>query len=331
MILALTANGPGEFAGWVRPLLAALYDARSGARRARLLRPRRLRQRLRSGVRARALPAGDRLYAGRVPALRAGPRSRRIAARVPIGVQYLGRRPHARCAAARSSRRGRDRLQVFAPEICASVSSACSPSTRRTSSSCAAGACRPSASRSSATWSSTARSMRRPERSAARPIPTAARDGVIFFPGSRKHEIEQIFPMFVRTALQLRRRLPDVPIAFARSPFTSDAELRAVLARGGIRVAYGVPSVLAADGASLEAGGERFALVKAAHARRAAGPARGVAARNESDRTGGARRARDRGPAVKRAGTRRDQRTAAIPRPRTADRHSASNARRPLP
>ena len=25
MILALTANGPGEFAGWVRPLLTALY------------------------------------------------------------------------------------------------------------------------------------------------------------------------------------------------------------------------------------------------------------------------------------------------------------------
>jgi hypothetical protein len=92
----------------------------------------------------------------------------------------------------------------------------------------------------------------------------AARDGVIFFPGSRKHEIEQIFPMFVRTAVQLRRRLPGVPIAFARSPFTTDAELGAALARGGVRRAYGMPSVLAADGASLEAGGERFAVVKAA-------------------------------------------------------------------
>ncbi|MGA2391727.1 MAG: hypothetical protein ABSH03_00075 [Candidatus Lustribacter sp.] len=92
----------------------------------------------------------------------------------------------------------------------------------------------------------------------------AARDGVIFFPGSRKHEIEQIFPMFVRAAVQLRRRLPGVPIAFARSPFTSDAELRSALARGGVRVAYGIPSVLAPDGASLEAAGERFAVVRAA-------------------------------------------------------------------
>jgi hypothetical protein len=92
----------------------------------------------------------------------------------------------------------------------------------------------------------------------------AARDGVIFFPGSRKHEIEQFFPLAVRAALQLRRRLPDVRIAFARSPFTTDAELGAALARGGDRVAYGIPSRLAADGASLEAGGERFAVVKAA-------------------------------------------------------------------
>jgi hypothetical protein len=91
----------------------------------------------------------------------------------------------------------------------------------------------------------------------------AARDGVIFFPGSRKHEIEQMFPLLVRAAVQLRRRLPDVRMAFARSPFTTDAELGAALARGGIRVMYGMPSVLAADGASLEAGGERFAVVKA--------------------------------------------------------------------
>jgi len=87
---------------------------------------------------------------------------------------------------------------------------------------------------------------------------------VIFFPGSRKHEVAEIFPMFVRTAVQLRRRLPNVPIAFARSPFTSDAELSAALARGGIRVAYGMPAVLAADGASLEAAGERFAVATSA-------------------------------------------------------------------
>jgi hypothetical protein len=68
----------------------------------------------------------------------------------------------------------------------------------------------------------------------------------------------------VRTAVQLRRRLPDVRIAFARSPFTTDAELGAALALGGIGRAYGMPAVLSADGASLEAAGERFAVVKSA-------------------------------------------------------------------
>ncbi len=92
----------------------------------------------------------------------------------------------------------------------------------------------------------------------------AARDGVIFFPGSRKHEVEEIFPMFVRAAVQLRRRLPGVPISFARSPFTTDAALASALARGGRRVAYGMPAKLAADGASLVAADERFAVVKAA-------------------------------------------------------------------
>ena len=73
-----------------------------------------------------------------------------------------------------------------------------------------------------------------------------------------------MFPLFVRAAVQLRRRLPGVPIAFACSPFTTDAELGAALARGGARRAYGMPAALAAGGASLEAGGERFAVVKAA-------------------------------------------------------------------
>jgi len=80
----------------------------------------------------------------------------------------------------------------------------------------------------------------------------AARDGVIFFPGSRKHEIEQMFPLFVRTAVQLRRRLPASAsrLRARRSrPMRSSARARA----GRYRPAYGIPSVLAADGASLEA------------------------------------------------------------------------------
>ena len=51
--------------------------------------------------------------------------------------------------------------------------------------------------------------------------------------------------MFVRVALNLRRMLPDVPIAFAGSPFVPDDVLRdALAAGGGTPLAYGAPAAL---------------------------------------------------------------------------------------
>ena len=91
----------------------------------------------------------------------------------------------------------------------------------------------------------------------------AARDGIVIFPGSRKHEIVNAFPLFVRVALNLRRMLPDVPIAFAGSPFVPDDVLRAALAKGGeIALAYGAPAELH-DG-EIVAEGARFPLLRSA-------------------------------------------------------------------
>jgi hypothetical protein len=99
----------------------------------------------------------------------------------------------------------------------------------------------------------------------------AAHDGIVLFPGSRKHEVVNAFPLFVRIALNLRRMLPDVAIAFAGSPFVPDDVLRAALARGGeIALAYGAPSELV-DG-SVVAEGHAFPLVR--HAMGAAATAR---------------------------------------------------------
>jgi lipid A disaccharide synthetase len=96
----------------------------------------------------------------------------------------------------------------------------------------------------------------------------AARDGILLFPGSRKNEVAHATPMFVRIAVQIRRRLPGVPIAFARSPFGTDAELEAGLATGGVRTMYGLRATLERDagGAAVAilAEGERFPLVTAA-------------------------------------------------------------------
>jgi len=96
------------------------------------------------------------------------------------------------------------------------------------------------------------------------PDTDVARDGIILFPGSRKHEIAQMLPMFVRIALQLRRRLPQVPLAFAHTPFGSDDELARALAVGGAREAYGMRGELEPGGTAILAGGERFPLVTAA-------------------------------------------------------------------
>lgn len=89
----------------------------------------------------------------------------------------------------------------------------------------------------------------------------AAQDGVVLFPGSRKAEVENAFPMFVRLAVNLRRRLPGVPIAFAGSPFVDDDTLRTALARGGATpLAYGLSAALG-DGA-IVADGQSFPLVR---------------------------------------------------------------------
>jgi len=262
MILALTANGPGEFAGWVRPLLAALYardpaldvrvfcvpdDYASGHEGdyIRSLFPRATAYtpgeyvRFALGRPLAGMPAhadrvqylgGDLMHAARLHDRLGGVATAYKFSRKKYAERF--RRVFAVDEANMTQLLGwgvpAERITVVGNLVIDGVLGE------------AAGA-----------FGGDAES-------------DAARDGVIFFPGSRKHEIEQMFPMFVRAAVQLRRRLPGVPIAFARSPFTTDAELAAALARGGIRVAYGLPAVLAADGASLEAAGERFAVVKAA-------------------------------------------------------------------
>jgi hypothetical protein len=262
VILALTANGPGEFAGWVRPLLGALYDrdpgldARvfcvpddyaSGHERdyVRALYPQAtvyapgeyLRFALGRGL--DGLPAqvdrvqylgGDLMHAARIADRLGG-----------IATAYkFSRKKYTRKFTRVFAVDDANRKQLLGwgipPDQITVVGNLAID-----------GALAEAAGRFGGETES-----------------DAARDGVIFFPGSRKHEIEHMFPMFVRAALQLRRRLPDARIAFARSPFTTDAELGAALARGGIREAYGSPSTLAPDGASLEAAGVRFPVVRAA-------------------------------------------------------------------
>lgn len=260
MVISITANGPGEFAGWVRPLVAALRardpataihvlavpdDFASGHEAAYV-------ERLFPGVRAYPPAVYVRLALGRsVPGL--PPRVDRV--------QYLGgdlahaARVHARLGGIATSykfsrrRYARTFARVFAVDAAnrAQLLGWGTPAERI------------------AVVGNLAIDGALGEAAGAfgDPPSDAASGGIILFPGSRRNEIANVLPLFVRVALNLRRMLPDVPIAFAGSPFADDDELRATLARGGLHpLSYGAPAELL-DGA-IVAEGVRFPLVRAA-------------------------------------------------------------------
>lgn len=67
----------------------------------------------------------------------------------------------------------------------------------------------------------------------AQPEAGAPDGGVLFMPGSRRYEVEQLIPFFFTAALELRREDPSLPIAFGISPFTQIEPVRAAVEAGG--------------------------------------------------------------------------------------------------
>jgi hypothetical protein len=260
MRIAITANGPGEFAGWVRPLAAALR-ARDPA------------------VELHVICVPDDFATGReasyieslFPGVHAYPPAQYL--RLALGrgveglppefdrVQYLGGdlshavRVHARLGGVATSYKFSRPKYASKFELIFAVDEANEKQLKG--------------------WGTPAERIRvvgnlaidgaLGEASGAfgDPPSDAAHDGIVLFPGSRKHEIANVFSLFVRVALNLRRMLPGVPIAFAGSPFVSDDALRDALAHGGEHpLSYGASAQLV-DG-DVVAEGARFPLVRAA-------------------------------------------------------------------
>ena len=63
--------------------------------------------------------------------------------------------------------------------------------------------------------------------------PGAPEGGILVMPGSRDYEVDNLIPFFYTMALRIRRERPDVPIAFGLSPFTPLADVRAAIEGGG--------------------------------------------------------------------------------------------------
>jgi len=266
VILAITANGPGEFAGWVRPLVAALY-ARAPALDVRIFCvPDDYATGYEAAYAGRLFPQAVVYPSATYVRFALGRPVEGLPARVDR-VQYLGgdlmhaARVHDRLGGVATSykfARKRDATRfarVFALDEANRA--------RLLTTGIPAGHI--AIVGNLAIDGALAEAAGHFGGDAA--DDDAARDGILIFAGSRKLEVANATPFFVRVAVQLRRRLPGVPIAFARSPFASDDDLAAALAAGGVRMAFGHPATLErnADVATaILAGGERFPLVGAA-------------------------------------------------------------------
>ncbi|HEY5339665.1 MAG TPA: hypothetical protein VIK27_01450 [Candidatus Aquilonibacter sp.] len=63
--------------------------------------------------------------------------------------------------------------------------------------------------------------------------PGAPQDGVLIMPGSRGYEVEHLIPFFFTAALRIAREVPGTNIAFGISPFTPLSDVRAAIERAG--------------------------------------------------------------------------------------------------
>ena len=61
----------------------------------------------------------------------------------------------------------------------------------------------------------------------------AASEGILIMPGSHRAQVAQLYPFFLTVALRIRAKRPDLPIAFGVSPFTPLQEVRDAVQSGG--------------------------------------------------------------------------------------------------
>ncbi|HTZ55524.1 MAG TPA: hypothetical protein VMB20_10720 [Candidatus Acidoferrum sp.] len=88
---------------------------------------------------------------------------------------------------------------------------------------------------------------------AQQPVEPGAPDGgILVMPGSRDYEVDNLIPFFFTTALRIKRERPDVPIAFGLSPFTPLDDVRAAIEGGGH------PRIWAQRGRLIEEDGRSF-------------------------------------------------------------------------
>jgi hypothetical protein len=246
MRIALTANGPGEVAGWVRPLLRRIYERAPDTEVHIFLVPDDYATGFEAAT-ARALFPQASVYDPKTYVKFALGRTVEGAPKSVDVVQYLGgdllhaARLHARLKGAAAtykfSRKGYRKLfdRAFAVDE--------------------------KNAEQLMSWGTPAERIERVGNLAIDGALLEAQstletdppeDGILMMPGSRGYEVENLIPFYFTTALRIAAERPEIPIAFGLSPFTAYAQVREAIERGGD------PRVFAQRGRLIEEGERAF-------------------------------------------------------------------------
>jgi lipid-A-disaccharide synthase len=250
MRIAFTANGPGEVAGWFRPLVRRLYERDPDLEVWLFCVPDDYATGYESKLARRLFPSAHVYDPKSYLRVALGRDAADLPDRVDV-VQYLGGdlmhalRLHGRLGGVAStykfSKRGyRNRFARFYAVDAKNVEQLRSSETP---------ADRIVRVGNLAIDGALLEAQQRLE-------PGAPEGGILVMPGSRDYEVDNLIPFFFTMAVRIARERPDIPIAFGLSPFTPLADVRAAIERGGD------PRVWAQRGALVEEG-ERAYLVTA--------------------------------------------------------------------
>ena len=232
MRIAITSNGPGELSGWVRPLLGALYRIEPATDVTLFFVPDDYATGREPDVARALFPQTRVVPASAYLRFALGRRAPDLPDRVDV-VQYLGgdlmhaARVHARLGGRASAYKFARRRETKSFERAFAVDE------KNASDIAKAGYPRDRVRvvGNLAIDGALAEAAGDVRTDADRPqIPP---DGVLVMPGTRKYEVANLVPFFVRVAERLRATRPDIPVAFAVSPFTTEAELARAFATGG--------------------------------------------------------------------------------------------------
>lgn len=227
MRIAFTANGPGEVAGWLRPLLRSLYRQSPGLDALVFLVPDDYATGFEAQMVREAFPAALVYEPKSYLKFALGGQLDGLPSSVDV-VQYIGgdllhaRRLHARL-------KGRAATYKFSRRAYRNVFDRAFAVDRRNAEQLEA-------------WGTAPERIDRVGNlaidgalfeAALSSDEATASDGIVIMPGSRPYEIENLIPFYFAVALRIRRERPEIPIAFAISPFTPGAQVRAAIEGGG--------------------------------------------------------------------------------------------------